>query len=85
LKLGFPRRSAAPPTGNIRGLWLIEHSTTILSVTPVADIREGHAEACGSVPMGVPVLAVISLFMRVIVIERAVCAHWEHGGQPEAP
>jgi hypothetical protein len=38
-----------------------------------------------SVPMGVPALAVISLFMRVIVIERAVCAHWEHGGQPEAP
>jgi hypothetical protein len=38
LKLRLRRRSAAPGTGNVRRLWLIEHSMTIISVTPVADI-----------------------------------------------
>jgi hypothetical protein len=71
LKLGFPRRSAAPPTGNIRGLWLIEHSTTI------ADIREGHAEACGSVPMAASAMVMIIVLMHVSVAEGAMWAHGE--------
>src|SRR5262249_16321875 len=47
--------------------------------------REGHAEAWGSVDMGAPVMVVIVVFTHVVVIERAVRAHWQHGGQPEAP
>jgi len=40
--------------------------------------REGHAEACGSVDMGAPVLVMISVFMHVIATMGTICAHWEH-------
>jgi hypothetical protein len=35
--------------------------------------------------MSAPAMVVIAVFTHVIAIERAVWAHWEHGGQPEAP
>jgi hypothetical protein len=37
------------------------------------------------VDVGAPVLVMIGVFVHVIAIERVVRAHWEHGGQPEAP
>jgi len=42
--------------------------------------REGHAEACGGVDMGAPVLVMISVFTHVIATMGTMCAHGEQRG-----
>ena len=39
---------------------------------------EGHAEACGSVDMGVPMMVMIGVVMHVIAIKKLMWAHGEH-------
>jgi hypothetical protein len=39
---------------------------------------EGHAEACGTVDMGVPVMVMNGVFMHAIAIKSLMWAHREH-------